>query len=229
MNEYYEDFLKRLIQYRRRLNMTQEVASELLGITQSQLSKQELGKTIVPYKSLVVFAKMGWDVDYLLTGKSFQSETSELTDMLEKIEGIYYGPMLEMIAWVLSMGLEKSAHTLSTEEQCELCILRMKCDNDADRSIIYEIRKIAGEAQIAMAEKLGVNIKKYRALEKVQVYPDADLLLGIYRITGCKPSLFLATEKVESVIIDDLWSRIAPERRREILTIMSQVERFIRT
>lgn len=229
MSEYYEDFLKRLIQYRRRLNMTQEVASELLGITQSQLSKQELGKTIVPYKSLVIFDKMGWDVDYLLTGKRFRSEASELSDMLGRIDGIYHRPMLEIITWVLSMGLEKSDHTLSTEEQCELCILRMKCDNDTDKSIIYEIRKIAGEAQIPMAEKLGVNIKKYRALEKVHAYPDADLLLGIYRLTGCKPSLFLATDKVENVIIDDLWSRIAPERREEILTIMSQVEKFIRT
>lgn len=228
MNKYYEDFLKRLNQYRRRLNMTQEAASELLGITQSQFSKQELGSTIVPYKSLVVFSEMGWDIDYLLTGKTFPHEESELTDILGKADLVSYHPMLEMIVWLLTMGIEKSAHALSIEEKCELCILRMKSDNDADKSIIYEIRKIAGEAQIPMAEKLGVNIKKYRALEKVQVYPDADLLLGIYRMTGCKPSLFLETDKVENVIIGDLWSRITPESRKEILAIMSQAEKFLR-
>ena len=64
MNSYYEEFLKRLVQYRIRLNMTQETISRQLGITQSQLSKQELGKIIVPYKSLVSFMKMGWDVDF---------------------------------------------------------------------------------------------------------------------------------------------------------------------
>ena len=94
---------------------------------------------------------------------------------------------------------------------------------------MYEIRKIAGEAQIAMAERLGVNIKKYRALEKEQVFPDAELLLGIYEITGCRPSLFLMDDHIEDVIIDDLWSRVDSERRKEILAIISQVGQFMKT
>ncbi len=229
MNSYYEEFLKRLVQYRIRLNMTQETISRQLGITQSQLSKQELGKIIVPYKSLVSFMKMGWDVDYLLTGKSFWREESKLTDMLNDVEEVNYKPMLEFIAWTLARGIEKSASGLSMEDQCEICILKMKCNEDTDESIMYEIRKIAGEAQIAMAERLGVNIKKYRALEKEQVFPDAELLLGIYEITGCRPSLFLMDDHIEDVIIDDLWSRVDSERRKEILAIISQVEQFMRT
>ena len=229
MNSYYEEFLKRLVQYRIRLNMTQETISRQLGITQSQLSKQELGKIIVPYKSLVSFMKMGWDVDYLLTGKSFRREESKLTDMLNDVEEVNYKPMLEFIAWTLARGIEKSASGLSMEDQCEICILKMKCNEDTDESIMYEIRKIAGEAQIAMAERLGVNIKKYRALEKEQVFPDAELLLGIYEITGCRPSLFLMDDHIEDVIIDDLWSRVDSERRKEILSIISQVEQFMRT
>ena len=229
MNSYYEEFLKRLVQYRIRLNMTQETISRQLGITQSQLSKQELGKIIVPYKSLVSFMKMGWDVDYLLTGKSFRREESKLTDMLNDVEEVNYKPMLEFIAWTLARGIEKSASGLSMEDQCEICILKMKCNEDTDESIMYEIRKIAGEAQIAMAERLGVNIKKYRALEKEQVFPDAELLLGIYEITGCRPSVFLMDDHIEDVIIDDLWSRVDSERRKEILAIISQVEQFMRT
>ncbi len=209
--------------------MTQETISRQLGITQSQLSKQELGKIIVPYKSLVSFMKMGWDVDYLLTGKSFRREESKLTDMLNDVEEVNYKPMLEFIAWTLARGIEKSASGLSMEDQCEICILKMKCNEDTDESIMYEIRKIAGEAQIAMAERLGVNIKKYRALEKEQVFPDAELLLGIYEITGCRPSLFLMDDHIEDVIIDDLWSRVDSERRKEILAIISQVEQFMRT
>ena len=229
MNSYYEEFLKRLVQYRIRLNRTQETISRQLGITQSQLSKQELGKIIVPYKSLVSFMKMGWDVDYLLTGKSFRREESKLTDMLNDVEEVNYKPMLEFIAWTLARGIEKSASGLSMEDQCEICILKMKCNEDTDESIMYEIRNIAGEAQIAMAERLGVNIKKYRALEKEQVFPDAELLLGIYEITGCRPSLFLMDDHIEDVIIDDLWSRVDSERRKEILAIISQVEQFMRT
>lgn len=229
MNSYYEKFLKRLSQYRLRLNMTQEMTSELLGITQSQLSKQELGKTIVPFKSLVVFKSMGWDVDYLLTGETSKYETSELTEILKRAETNCYKPMLEFITWALAMEIEKSVPELSLEEKCELSILKMKSGNEANDSIMYEIRKITGEAQISMADKLGVNIKKYRALEKAQIYPDTELLLGIYQTTGCKPSLFLETEHIENVIIDHLWSRIDPERRKAILTVIPQIDIFIKT
>ena len=149
--------------------------------------------------------------------------------MLNDVEEVNYKPMLEFIAWTLARGIEKSASGLSMEDQCEICILKMKCNEDTDESIMYEIRKIAGEAQIAMAERLGVNIKKYRALEKEQVFPDAELLLGIYEITGCRPSLFLMDDHIEDVIIDDLWSRVDSERRKEILAIISQVEQFMRT
>lgn len=228
MSNEYKEFLRRLIQYRIRLNMTQEMISEKLGITQSQLSKQELGKTIVPYKSLAKFMKMGWDIDYLLTGKKGQSRESELTTILSEMDEIHYKSMLEFIAWALANGVEKSAVALSLEDRCEISILRMKSNDAMDESIIYEIRKITGEAQIAMAEKLGVNIKKYRALEKCQIYPDAELLLGFYKITGCKPSLFFKMEQIEKVIIDDLWGRIDMERQNEILAIVSQVDCFLR-
>lgn len=59
MRRSYEEFLHRLNQYRLRLNMTQEETSNGLGITQSQFSKMELGKTIVPYKVLELLMKMG--------------------------------------------------------------------------------------------------------------------------------------------------------------------------
>ena len=52
MRKRYEDFLGRLNQYRLYLNMTQEELSSALGITQSQFSKIELGKTVMPYKIL---------------------------------------------------------------------------------------------------------------------------------------------------------------------------------
>lgn len=228
MNNEYKAFLKRLVQYRIRLNMTQEIISEKLGITQSQLSKQELGKTIVPYRSLVEFMKLGWDVDYLLTGKGSLCKESELTKILGKTDEKYYKTMLEFMAWILAAGVKKSVSVLSTEEKCEISILKMKSSNNINKSIIYEIRKTRGEAQMVMAEKLGVNIKKYRALERQQVYPDAELLLGIYQMTGCKPSLFLTTKHIEKVIIDDLWERIDLENRNEIIEIISHIDCFMK-
>lgn len=228
MSNHYEEFLKRLVQYRRQLNMTQENISQALGITQSQLSKQELGKTNMTYKSLVKLMDMGWDVDYLFTGEYTEREASKLTVILEEAKQSSRKSMLEFIAWVLGKGIEQSGRELNAEEKCEISLLKMKGSNDADKPIMYEIRKILGEAQVPMAEKIGVNIKKYRALERAKIYPDAELLLGIYEATGCKPSLFLAAEHVENLIIDDLWSRISPVKQKEILAITSQIDKFLR-
>lgn len=229
MSNHYEEFLKRLVQYRTQLNLTQEKISRELGITQSQLSKQELGKTIMTYKSLVKLMNMGWDVDYLFTGKSSVRKSSKLTALLEGAGTTERKSLLEFIAWALCKGISQSSQELSTEEKCEISILKMMSGKGADESIMYEIRRLSGEVQLSMAEKLGVNIKKYRALEKRKIYPDAELLLEIYEVTGCKPSLFLTTERIENRIIDDLWSRIAPKKKKEILVIVSQIHEFLRT
>lgn len=228
MSNHYEEFLRRLVQYRVRLHLTQENLSQKLEITQSQLSKQELGKTIVTYKSLVRLMNMGWDIDYLFTGSRSVRKPSELTALLEGSEASHRESMLEFIAWVLDKGIKQSVQELSVEEKCEISILKMKSSNSENKSIMYKIRKLSGVAQIPMAEKLGVNIKKYRALERRQIDPDAELLLGIYEATGCKPSLFLTTDRIENLIIDDLWNQILPEKQKEILAIASQIDKFLR-
>lgn len=227
MSNHYEEFLKRLVQYRKQMNLTQDEISQELEITQSQLSKQELGKTIMAYKSLVRLMNMGWDMDYLFTGKRSVRKPSELTALLEEAGEEERGSLLEFIAWALDKGIRQSLKELSAEEKCEIGILKMRSGKEADRSIMYEIRKLSGEAQLSMAEKLGVNIKKYRALERQKTDPDAELLLGIYEVTGCKPSLLLTREKIESLIIDDLWIRISPKKQKEILTIALQIHKFL--
>ena len=230
MNSYYEEFLKRLVQYRIRLNMTQETISRQLGITQSQLSKQELGKIIVPYKSLVSFMKMGWDVDYLLTGKKSLFCGPELNKMISlPIEEKGKGELLSVLVWLLEQGIDKSSINISFETKCELQILKKRAKDKDSKTILHEVRQIIGMAQIPMSEKLGVNIKKYRMLEKEQAYPDAELLLRIYEETGCKPSLLLGIAHIEERIISDLWNQIAPDVQKKILPLVEQVVWFLKS
>lgn len=229
MRNSYDDFLHRLNQYRLRINKTQKETSSELGITQSQFSKMELGKTIVPYKVLELLMKMGWDIDYLFTGKKSFSCTSELSSLLAEVEEQRKKEMLGVIAWCLEQGINKCVLDISFETRCEIGILKMRAKEKRSESVLYEARKIAGIAQIPMSEKLGVNIKKYRKLEKKQLCPDAELLLRIYEATGCKPSLlFNYGENVERLIIDDLWNCITPPVRQGILSLVEQVYWFLK-
>lgn len=229
MRDKYDNFLLRLNQYRLRLNMTQEDTSSELGITQSQYSKMELGRTIIPYKVLELLMGMGWDVDYLVTGKESFQKNSELNSLMEKAEESYRKDLLGAIVWFLEQGINKCVLNLSFETKCEIGILKKRASERDFDSVLYEARKIAGIAQIPMSEKLGVNIKKYRKLEKKQLCPDAELLLRIYETTGCKPSLLFSCTNVEQMIINDLWNCITPPVRKSILSLLEQVYDFLRT
>ncbi len=228
MHSSYEDFLQRLIQYRLYLNMTQEQTSKVLGITQSQFSKMELGKTIVSYKSLTRLMEDGWDIDYLVTGKESAQNVSELTSLILQVEDKDRQEFLGAVAWFLEQGIAKSVSDISFETKCEIEVLKRRANGRETDSVLYEIRKISGISQIPMSEKLGVNIKKYRMLEKSKANPDAELLLRIYEVTGCKPSLLIDFGNVENVIINDLWQQIEYSVQKKILLLSKQVLCFLK-
>lgn len=228
MHSSYEDFLKRFSQYRLCLNMTQAETSHLLGITQSQFSKMELGKTIVSYKSLKCLMKEGWDVDYLVTGKESVHGVSELTELLMEIDEHEKRGVLNAVAWLLEQGIAKCVSEISFETKCEIEVLKRRADGCETDSVLQEIRNISGISQIPMSEKLGVNIKKYRMLEKSKTNPDAELLLRIYEVTGCKPSLLIDFGNLEYVIIDDLWQQIAYPVQERILNLSKQILCFLK-
>lgn len=228
MRRSYEEFLHRLSQYRLYLNMTQEEIGSVLGITQSQFSKMELGKTIVPYRSLKCLMKEGWDIDFLMTGKEFGRNESELTSLIKNAEEEHRPELLYAVAWLLEQGIFRNNADICFETKCELEILKIRANGNHTESVLYEIRKIAGISQIPMAEKLGVNIKKYRMLEKNKADPDAELLLRIYEVTGCKPSLLIDLGNVDNVIIDDLWQQIEYTAQKKILMLSEQILWFLK-
>ena len=82
----YDEFLRRVEQYRLLYKMTQEEVSNKIGITQSQFSKMELGKTIFPNHVLKSLSDMHWDIDYLVTGKETPKQSSEIIEILNQYE-----------------------------------------------------------------------------------------------------------------------------------------------
>ena len=154
---------------------------------------------------------------------------SELNLFMDGVEERYRKELLSAVVWFLEQGINKCVLDISFETKCEIGILKKRASEEKFESVLYEARKIAGIAQIPMSEKLGVNIKKYRKLEKEQLCPDAELLLRIYEETGCKPSLLFNCINVESLIINDLWNDITPPVRKSILSLVEQVYGFLKT
>ena len=70
MSNSYDEFLRRMIWYREKMKLSQKEVSSLLGKTQSQQSKVELRKTVVSFEMLNGLVNAGWDIDFIITGKT---------------------------------------------------------------------------------------------------------------------------------------------------------------
>lgn len=228
MSNKYGDFLCRMNQYRMKMQLTQMEMSDLLGTTQSQFSKMELGKTIVSYDILYELYNTGWDVDYMIIGKEKIPWESDLSGILITSIGESWFDLMEVVVWGIGQIIGKEKNYFDSDIKYEYELLRSLLNRSTSNSILAEIRSIAGITQVAMAEKMGVNIKKYRDLEKGTSNPDAELLAIIYSISNCRPSIFFNTDShnMESHLMNDLWNSIKAEKQLELINFFGQAAKL---
>lgn len=222
MGNIYDDFLRRMNQYRLKLKLTQSETSDLLGTTQSQFSKMELGKTIIPYEILERMLEIGWDIDYLIVEKEKPDWKSDITDFLDIEPASLWEKAGEVLLWAMGEMLNQCDALKDEDINCEFELLKLVKFQETSDSLLLELRNIVGISQIAMAERLGVNIKKYRELEKGKKNLDAELLAVIYEITSCRPRLFFYHGSLKMYLLNDLWNRLNEEKQRKIVLLLKQ-------
>lgn len=69
MGELYEKVVKRLIEYRKELNITQGEMGEILGVTQGHFSKLEHEEVKISGESLKRLSYYNNDIDYFFSGQ----------------------------------------------------------------------------------------------------------------------------------------------------------------
>ena len=215
MSNSYRKFIGRLTSYREMMNLSQKDAGCLVGKTQSQQSKMERGETIVSYEILQHMMDAGWDIDFLMTGKNRIHIENSLSGYLFENMGGYWGNIKEALFWIIGVELDKTGNLQDEETKLEFKLMKEFLAGTESDSVIHNIRNIMGISQFAMADRLGVNIKKYRELEKGGTEPDAELLILIYELSGCRPSTFFRQDDVEEYVLDCLWNRLNVERQKE--------------
>ena len=88
-------------------------------------------------------------------------------------------------------AIEQWAQNEKSEEKIGNKLLKTFLQSEEKETPLQKLRKAFGVSQMKMAELVGVNIKKYRALEKGELEPDAELMANIYEVTKCKPIYFM--------------------------------------
>lgn len=89
-------------------------------------------------------------------------------------------------------------------------------------NIFLVIRRMTDNRQKVMAEKLGLDIKKYRELEKDRSLPDSEIIWKLYDLFNISPTVVL---KDKNSIINEISSLLEAieENGEEVTDIIKQI------
>lgn len=81
MSVAYKDVLERFVKYREQRNISQNELAQMLRISQSYVSKMEVGKARISFEILTALYQQGWDIDYIITGQ--ENHRTVLNDLYD--------------------------------------------------------------------------------------------------------------------------------------------------
>lgn len=229
--EKYEDYqsvLYRLREVRMAYGLTQKATARLLGMTQGNYSSMESGIFKLPCMTLRRLYRVGWDVDYIVTGIGRND-----LEMVFDSQNFSVLPerLLHYIWWILTCSMAgNGAGEADQAAGSEMQLLQMLLYRQssvrgmAEKAVFLKPasplqaeRELLGISQCDMAEMLGVGVKLYRKFEREIAYPDAQLLQKLYQITKCRATLFMGMGREAWRIAGHVWSGLPSGKREWIL------------
>lgn len=179
MSTTYQDFLERLRAERISRQWTQQQMGHKLRMDQSHYSKAEAGHRRFTYYELLCLCESGFDSHYIFTGCRSNSEYEEFLiksnyDELTCYLNILYG----LIRYCYKRDNMNLCNDLYKRvEYMHYVILQSKNDN-----VFLVVRRLLNYNQKKMSELLGVDIKKFREMEKGANLPDSEIILRMYEL-----------------------------------------------
>ncbi len=220
----YKDVLKRLALYRKHLGLTQNELASKAGINQVVYSYIEKGHVLISGRLLIKFDSIGLSVDSLISGKTYGYKACDLDTAMNSIAADRIKDFtLKLLTEIMVSEFNKNSAVLSDN----FLLLKALCNSWNDFSMLRFVRSRLKLNQIDMAEYLGLSIKKYRALERENIYPDAEMLLYLYNISHYQPALFMNMPDRKLQIIKSVWENFSPEKRVILLECVASIKKCI--
>lgn len=223
----YDEMLKRIKLYRQKTGLFQEQIGEKLGLSQESYSYMENGETKISYEAMLLLENMGLSVDYLVSGNEYGNKNDELQDSLDNFENSEEKEfVLKLVAELTLIHIRRN--------KCEegmFSPVRLLSDTIKhwdDFSMVRIVREEAEYSQYVMADKLGISVKKYRELERENRFPDGEILMQLYEISGYEPSLFLGTPGRKQVIVGRVWKLLDGKDKEKIMDFIEYMKSMFR-
>ena len=188
MSATYNEVLKRLMEERKRQGLSQNEMARLVHITQSNYSKVEKGLHRLSYDELKYLSKTNVDIIYIFTGYRCTGKYVGYFQQYTYVElccilGIIYSLV---VLKDCRANTEQWKEILKRVKYVPLILNRKKSSN-----IFLVIRHTTGIRQKQMAERLGVDIKKFREIEKDRCLPDSEIIWKLYNMFQISPAVVL--------------------------------------
>lgn len=231
MNSYYDELLSRLHDLREKYNISQSRMAEIFGMTQSHYSKVERGKSLISFSTLVRLHENKVDIDYLVTG--IENKKSVLDDYVARCKEGKKADMLSAITWAFKQVLDEEGVCPDMEEirrhrkVVNLIIQRNNKINEA-ASIWKIIRNDNNLTQQQMADRLKINIKKYRQIEKCNIEPDVKILTELYKEFEYLPTMMMPEIDINISYLNKIWYAFPDVFKGEVLRCIDNNYSFMR-
>lgn len=206
MGMAYEDVLERLKEERLLHKLSQEDLSRRLKITQGHYSKAEHAIKRFTYYEVKCLADSEVDLYYIYTGR-------RITHMHEEIlKNCSYNELLCYLHVLFSLeccryGEQKRES--ETKRYKQICRLKFITGAEGGQETIFMLlRKYERKTQFEMAERLGMDIKRYRGVEKGNCLPDSELLFKLYFLFDISPAYVLKDKKGLSCEVEYYLNRV---------------------
>ena len=187
----YEDMLKRLQEERQRHNYNQETMGRILGMTQSNYCKAELGNRNFRYEEICRLSENGFDINYIVTGSRHQKsdafllERCEYRELMACLRAVY-------ASWIFFVERKNEWSSAPQIHHAGYVMWYGSCRSD---NIFLYLRQHLGYTQQKLAQELGIDIKKLRQLEQEHALPDSYIVFLLYKKYKIQPGIIIKSRE----------------------------------
>ena len=223
MNAAYNDVLKRLKQERQRLCLTQEEMGLCARMSQSNYSKIELGSRRLSYCELQYLCDTDIDLYYIFTGSRCSKKYNEVFFNYSYQELLCF---LNIVSSVSELCYANEGGDNRRHERVQSGLFRLSdWEHRLNRNVFLSLRQSLEYSQFEMAVKLGVDVKKLRALENGRCLPDSELISKLYQAFYISPAVVLKDKKGVISEIGLLMESMDEETGEDVFQFVRSIQR----
>lgn len=228
MVDSYDEVLRRLKEYRKKMMMSQVDMCKKMGITQSHYSKIERREKVMSYDAFVALCDNGVDIDFLVTG--VKTQATELDYLFYQCPERQREQILKLMVIYVNVALDSQKESTSLCYTREIEILKFNLEeriHENHNTVWDYMRGISGLTQEKMAVGLGIDVKCYRDIEKEKNMPNVAVLVKLFEKYGYYPSLISKIKTNYLLMLNKIWVELSQNVKMQILALLNKDLEYI--